>query len=82
MPAYYEELGMRTKRKPWISRNNKKERYWFMMGLNQTPYTCGEVNFAGWNSMDDVKKAREASAEDIRIDEMKRDFEKSIEYIE
>ena len=76
-PAYYEELGMRKDGQlpPWISRNNKKERYWFMMVLHQTPYTLGEVNFAGWNSMDDEKKAREASEEDNLIEMMKRDVE-------
>ena len=38
--------------------NFKKERYWFMIVLKDTPYTIGSCEFAGWNSGDDAKVAR------------------------
>ena len=38
--------------------NFKKERYWFMIVLKDTPYTQGLCEFAGWNARDDVKVAR------------------------
>ena len=39
--------------------NFTRVRYWWM-NLGDTPYTCGWQELAGWNSADDLKKAREA----------------------
>tara|TARA_R110000824_G_scaffold76743_4_gene194390 strand:+ start:836 stop:1099 length:264 start_codon:yes stop_codon:yes gene_type:complete len=60
-PLEFEIEGQadeRLRKRGW-TRNFVRERYWFMMILNDTPYTQGEINLAGWNSQDDANRARE-----------------------
>ena len=37
-----------------------KERYWFLMYLKDTPFSKGEIDLAGWNSLDECKHAKKA----------------------
>ncbi len=54
---FYNKIGVH----PGFPKENfTRVRYWFMSVLEDTPYTQGIQELAGWNSADDLKKAREA----------------------
>jgi len=62
LPLKYEEF---YKDNGWLDdapnpENFTRVRYWWMNVLEDSPYTQGIQELAGWNSADDLKKAREA----------------------
>ena len=61
LPLKYEEFYNKIGVHPGFPKENfTRVRYWFMSVLEDTPYTQGIQELAGWNSADDLKKAREA----------------------
>ena len=60
--TFQKEWGYRNPNGTEMDRCNLHD-YWFSIVLADTPYSNGAVNLAGWNSQDDVNKAREQVVE-------------------
>ena len=61
LPLKYEEFYNKIGVHPGFPKENfTRVRYWWMNVLEDSPYTQGIQELAGWNSADDLKKAREA----------------------